>query len=362
MSGPKTHPWIEELGIYAAGKAKAKGVAKPVKLSANESALGPSPMAMDAYKNEATKLYRYPDPNYGDLRMALAQKYDIDASRIVCGVGSDDLLKIACRAYLKPGDEAIFVAHSFLMYPIAIKSVGATSIEVADTNYTTDVDNILAAVNDKTKLIFIANPNNPTGTYISKQEIERLWSNIPDHILLVLDAAYAEFMDQDDYSSGIELVERSNNVFVTRTFSKLYGLAALRLGWGYAPENVAQVLDKCRDPFNVPSCSQAAGVAALQDTSFEKKVLLHTKTSREWLSTELNNLGLTVVPSVTNFILFKFEDETKSAAAANDYLTKHGYILRYYSGQGLGSFLRLTIGTELENKEVIRLLAEFLER
>lgn len=362
MSGPKTHTWIDELGVYAAGKAKAKGTENPVKLSANESALGPSPMAMEAFKKEAPNLFRYPDPSYVKLREALAQKYNIDASRIVCGVGSDELLKIACRAYLKPGDEAIFVAHSFSMYPIAIKSVGATAIEVADHNYTADVDKILGAVTDKTKLIFIANPNNPTGTYLSKEEIERLWKNIPDHILLVLDAAYAEFMDQNDYSAGLELVERSTNVFVTRTFSKLYGLAALRLGWGYAPENVAQVLDKCRDPFNVPSCSQAAGVAALQDAEFEQKVISHTTKWREWLSGEITAMGLSVVPSVTNFILFKFEDENKSAAAANDYLTKHGYILRYYSGQGLGSFLRLTIGTEQENREVIRLLKEFLEQ
>lgn len=362
MSGPKTHAWIEELGTYTAGKAKVKGRANPVKLSANESALGPSPMAMEAFKNEAPNLFRYPDPAYSELRNALAQKYNIDASRIVCGVGSDELLKLACHVYLKPGDEAIFVAHSFSMYPIAIKSVGAKGIEVADTNYTADVDNILAAVTDKTRLIFVANPNNPTGTYISKEEVERLWKNIPDHILLVLDAAYAEFLDQDDYNSGIELVERSNNVLVTRTFSKLYGLAALRLGWGYAPENVAHVLDKYRDPFNVPSCSQAAGVAALRDTDFEQKNISHTKTWREWLSQELTELGLTVIPSVTNFILFKFEDEIKTAEAANNYLITHGYILRYYSGQGLNNFLRLTIGTEQENKEVIRLIREFLEQ
>lgn len=362
MNGPKTHSWIEELGIYAAGKSKVEGTLKPVKLSANECALGPSPMAMEAYTREAPNLYRYPDPSYTELRAALAKKYNIDANRIVCGVGSDELLRIACKAYLKPGDEAIFVAHSFSMYPIAIQSVGAKAIEVADVNYTASVDNILAAINDKTKLIFIANPNNPTGTYLPRDEVERLWKNVPDHVLLVLDSAYAEFMEEADYSAGIELVDRSTNVFMTRTFSKLYGLAALRLGWGYAPEKIAQTLDKCRDPFNIPSCTQAAGVAALKDTEFEKKVITHTTKWRKWLSSELTSLGLTVIPSVTNFILFRFDNTAKSASAANDYLTQHGYILRYYSGQGLGNFLRLTLGTEKENKEVIRLLREFLEK
>ncbi len=361
MSGPKTHPWIEKLGVYSAGKSKAAGTAKPVKLSANESALGPSPLAMDAYRNEAPNLFRYPDPVYADLRAALADKYDLEASRIVCGVGSDELLKTACRAYLGPGDEALFVAHSFSMYPIAIKSVGAAAIEVPDVDYKADVDKILTAVTERTKLIFIANPNNPTGTYISRRDVKRLIENISSNILLVYDAAYAEFMDQDDYTDGIELVEHHENVFVTRTFSKLYGLAALRLGWGYAPKNVAETLDKCRDPFNVPSSAQAAGVAALKDTEFEQKVISHTAQWRDWLSTELSSLGLTVIPSVTNFILFRFDDENKSAASANEFLTKRGYILRYYSGQGLDKFLRLTIGTADENEEVIKLLKEFLE-
>ncbi len=361
MSGPKTHSWIEGLNVYTAGKAKTKGIAKAVKLSANECALGPSPMAVKAYTDAASNLHRYPDPAYSDLRAALGEKYNIEPDQIVCGVGSDELLRLACHAYLKPGDEAIFPAHSFSMYPIAIKSVGAKPVEVDDVNYRADVDNILNAVNDRTRIIFVANPNNPTGTYIPSSEIERLWENIPDHILLIVDAAYAEFMNRDDYDAGIDLVKKSNNVLMTRTFSKLYGLASLRLGWGYACREIAQTIDKIRDPFNVPSSAQIAGVAALKDTDFQEKVLDHTTKWREWLESELNKLGLKVIPSSTNFILFKFEDPAKPALDANNFLTKHGYILRYYSDQGLGNFLRLTIGTENENREVITLLKKFLE-
>lgn len=362
MSGPKTHSWIDDLDIYAAGKSKAGSVKKPIKLSANESALGPSPLAMEAYVKAAADLHRYPDPAYVDLRSVLAEKHKIEADQIVCGVGSDEILKLACRAYLSPGDEAIYVAHSFSMYPIAIRSVGGQPIEVEDVNFTANIDNILNAVTEKTRIIFIANPNNPTGTYLKSEEIERLWQKIPDHILLILDAAYAEFVDDIDYNAGINLVNRSENVLMTRTFSKLYGLAALRLGWGYACKEIAQTLDKIRDPFNVPSSAQIAGIAAAKDIDFERKAIEHTKKWRCWLSGELTALGLKPVSSATNFILFEFPDKSKTASSANDFLTNHGYILRYYSGQGLENFLRLTIGTDNENREVIRLLKEFLEK
>lgn len=361
MTGPKTHSWIEKLDVYVTGKSKAKNDKQPVKLSANESALGPSPKAMVAYKNAAEELHRYPDPSYQELRMALAKKHEIDQDRIVCGVGSDEILKLACRAYLKPGDEAIFVAHSFSMYPIAVTSVGGVPIEVEDVNYTANVDKILDAVNEKTKIIFIANPNNPTGTYIPNSEIERLWQNIPDNILLVLDAAYAEFINETDYDAGIKLVEKSHNVIMTRTFSKLYGLAALRLGWGYACKEISETLDKIRDPFNVPSSAQIAGKEALNDTSFEKLAFDHNKKWRNWLMSELSSLGFNVLPSQTNFILFESQDDLKTAKAANEFLLQHGYILRYYKSQGLEKFLRLTVGTEAENKEVINLLKEFME-
>ena len=360
MNGPKAHDWINELDVYISGKSETIHAAKSIKLSANESALGPSPMAMAAYVNEAQKLHRYPDPAYNKLRQTIAERYALDMKRIICGVGSDEILKLACRAYLKPDDEALYVAHSFSMYPIAIKSVGGVAIEVADHNYTANIDAILASISDKTRIIFLANPNNPTGTYLPKAEIDRLWMNIPDNVLLVLDAAYAEFVDQKDYEAGIELVERSKNVLMTRTFSKLYGIAALRLGWGYTCEEISQILDKVRDPFNIPSSAQVAGVAALKDTEFEEMALAYNNKWRTWLTEQITTLGLTVVPSQTNFILIKFEDRDKSAAAANDYLLSHGYILRYYSSGGLEDCLRLTVGLEGENKEVVKLLKAFL--
>ncbi|MBT5187293.1 MAG: aminotransferase class I/II-fold pyridoxal phosphate-dependent enzyme, partial [Kordiimonadaceae bacterium] len=290
-----------------------------------------------------------------------ALKYDIDPGRIVCGVGSDEILKLACRAYINPGDEVIYVSHSFSMYPIATKSVGGVPIEVADVNYTANVDNILNAITDKTRIIFLANPNNPTGTYIPISEVERLWKNVPNNILLVLDAAYAEFVEQDDYDAGIDLVERSTNILMTRTFSKLYGLAALRLGWGYACKEIADTLDKVRDPFNVPSSAQVAGVAALNDDQFEKKAIAFNNKWLKWLSSELSKLGLEAIPSVTNFILIKFKCDIKTACAANDYLLNHGYILRYYSGEDLDDCLRLTVGTEQQNQQVIALFKEFME-
>ncbi len=360
MNGPKAHDWINELDVYISGKSETAQAAKSIKLSANESAMGPSPMAMAAYVNEAHKLHRYPDPAYNVLRQTIASRYAIDMKRIICGVGSDEILKLACRAYLNPGDEALYMAHSFSMYPIAIKSVGGVAIEVADSDYTANVDNILAAISDKTRIIFLANPNNPTGTYLPKAEIERLWMHIPDNVLLILDAAYAEYVDQDDYEAGIELVERSKNVLMTRTFSKLYGIAALRLGWGYACKEISQTLDKVRDPFNVPSSAQVAGVAALKDTEFEEMALTYNKKWRAWLTENLTILGLTVIPSQTNFILIKFEGDNKSAAAANDYLLRHGYILRYYNSGELENCLRLTVGRDDENKEVVKLLKAFL--
>jgi len=361
MSGPKTHSWIKDLNVYSVGKSTTEYAENPVKLSANESPLGASPMAMEAYSDAAEELHRYPDPTYNDLRSALAHKYNIDPGRIVCGVGSDEILKLACRAYLSPGDEVIYVAHSFSMYPIATKSVGGVPIEVADVNYTANVDNILAVITDKTRIIFLANPNNPTGTYIPISEVERLWDNVPNNILLVLDAAYAEFVDKPDYDAGIDLVERSTNVLMTRTFSKLYGLAALRLGWGYACKEIAQTLDKVRDPFNVPSSAQVAGVGALKDKEFEKTAIAYNKKWLKWLSSELSDLGLVIIPSETNFILIKFKEGNIKASAANDYLLKNGYILRYYSGEDLDDCLRLTVGTEPQNQQVIALFKEFME-
>ncbi|MBL4612197.1 MAG: histidinol-phosphate transaminase [Emcibacter sp.] len=363
MSGLKPRPWINKLDVYVGGKSQTDGVDVSVKLSSNESALGASPKAVEAYLDEAETLHRYPDASHHDLREALAEKHDIEAEQIVCGIGSDEILKLACRAYLAPGDEVIFPKHSFMMYPIVTTGFGGLSVEVDDTDYTANVDNILAALTDRTRIIFLANPNNPTGTYLPSAEVDRLWQNIPENVLLVLDSAYADFVENDDYQAGIELVKKSRNVLMTRTFSKLYGLAALRLGWGYACPEVASILNRIRDPFNIPSVTLVAGVAAVKDVDFENKARGHNIKWLDYLRTELTAMELAPIPSVANFILIRFPDtKVKTAEAANDFLLKRGYILRWLPGQGLGDCLRLTIGTEAQNQTVIGLLKEFMEQ
>ena len=361
MSGLVPRPWIESLEVYEGGKSKTDGVAKAVKLSSNESALGPSPKAMEAYAAAVHTLHRYPDASYATLKQTIADKYDLAAKRIVCGIGSDEILKLACRAYVAPGDEVIYSRYGFMMYPIATKSVGGVPVEAEDKNYTADVDKILASVTDKTRLVFLANPNNPTGTYIPVSEVERLHRELPDNVLLVLDAAYAEFVAAADYEAGIALASSAPNVLMTRTFSKLYGLAALRLGWGYASAEVAANLDRLRDPFNVPTPTELAGTAALQDLAFEQQAVAHNSHWLGWLSAEISALGLHVVPSVTNFILIRFPGGAKSAEAANEFLLKKGYILRWLPGQGLGDCLRLTVGVEEDNRAVVTLLKEFMD-
>ncbi len=363
MNGLIPRPWINKLDVYEGGKSQAKDIAEPIKLSSNESALGPSPKAVAAYIAEADKLHRYPDAVYHDLRVALSERHNINPEQIICGVGSDEILKLACRAYLAPGDEVIYSKHSFMMYPIATTSFGGIPVEVDDTDYTANVENILAAITERTRIIFLANPNNPTGTYISAEQVDYLWQNIPDNILLVLDCAYAEFVSEDDYQAGIELVQKSTNVLMTRTFSKLYGLAALRLGWGYTCPEVASILDRIRDPFNVPAPTQVAGVAAIKDVQFEEKAFTHNAQELAYLRAELKAIGLEPLPSVANFILIRFpEQKHKSASAANDFLLEHGYILRWLPKHDLDDCLRLTVGTRGQNKAVIGLLKEFLEQ
>ncbi|MAU40844.1 MAG: histidinol-phosphate transaminase [Kordiimonas sp.] len=361
MQGPTPRPWIDTLGIYQGGKSKIAGIDRAIKLSSNESALGPSPKAMAAYREEATQLHRYPDPIYHDLRAALAQKYDLDPGRIVCGLGSDEILKNLCRAYAAPSDEVIYSRYGFMMYPIAAQAVGAVPVEADDDNFVAHVDSLLAAVTDKTRIVFLANPNNPTGTYLSAQELDRLHAGLPTNVILVIDSAYAEYVNFDDYDAGLELVAKAPNVVMTRTFSKLYGLGSLRIGWGYAQSEIAAVLDKIRDPFNVSGPAQKAAIAALQDHEFEEKALAHNSYWRRWLSDELTALGLTVIPSAANFVLVRFADTTISAEQANNYLMQKGYILRWLPGQGLADCLRMTVGLQEENEAVIGHLKELMQ-
>jgi histidinol-phosphate aminotransferase len=354
---------VLEISAYVPGKSSAPGVAKIFKLSSNESPLGPSPRAVAAYQSVGTHLEDYPDGSASDLRDAIGRAYGLDPDRIVCGSGSDDLLNLIARAYLHDGDEAIHTTHGFLVYPIATLGTGATPVVAPEKNYTADVDAILAKVTPKTKIVFLANPNNPTGTSLSFDEVKRLHRGLPAHVLLVLDAAYAEYVQRNDYESGIELVATSENVVMCRTFSKIFGLAALRLGWLFGPAHVVDALNRIRGPFNVTAPAIAAGIAAIEDAEHLARSREHNTRWLAWLTEEIGKLGLKVTPSVANFVLIHFpETKGHTAKEANAFLTSRGLILRQVGAYKLPNALRMSVGTEEANRLVVTSLKEFLAK
>lgn len=363
MASQKPQPCagILDIAAYVPGKSGAKGSGRVFKLSSNETPLGPSPAAREAFEAAAGTLELYPDGSATALRDAIAAHYGLSPDRIVCGSGSDEILSLLSQAYIGEGDEAIFTRHGFLVYEIAIRTNGGTPIVVEENERRADADAILAAVTARTKVVFLANPNNPTGTYMPHDEVRRLHAGLPGHVLLVLDAAYAEYVRKNDYESGIELVATSDNVVMTRTFSKIYGLAALRLGWAYCPPEVADVLHRIRGPFNVNAPAIAAGVAAIGDDAFTEQAVSHNDTWLAWLTERLGKLGLRITPSVGNFILVDFDGKDgKSAAEADTFLSERGLILRRLDNYHLSNCLRLTVGTEEANRAVIDALAEYL--
>jgi histidinol-phosphate aminotransferase len=358
---PTPRAGVMAIHAYVPGKSSAPGVAKVYKLSSNETPLGPSPHAIEAYRGVAGHLEDYPDGAATALREAIGRAFGLDPTRIVCGFGSDDLLTLLARAYLADGDEAIHTTHGFLVYPIATLATGAKPVVAAERNYTADVDAILAAVTERTRIVFLANPNNPTGTYLPFDEVKRLHRGLPPRVLLVLDAAYAEYVRRNDYEAGIELVATSDNVVMTRTFSKIHGLAALRLGWMYGPDHVVDAVNRIRGPFNVNTAASAAGIAAIRDTGHVERSVAHNETWLAWLTAEIRKLGLTVTPSAANFILIHFPDtKGKTAADADKALTARGLILRQVGSYGLPHALRMSVGTEEANRLVVATLAEFM--
>lgn len=357
---PAARPGILDIAPYVPGRSGAKG-AKVFKLSSNESPLGASPAAIEAFRAEAGRLALYPDGSATALRQAIAGRYGLKAENIVCGAGSDELLQLLAHAYLGAGDEAIYSQYGFLVYPIAIQANGATAVVAPERNETADVNAMLALVSPRTKMVFLANPNNPTGTYLPFSEVKRLHAGLPRHVLLVLDAAYAEYVRRNDYEAGIELVATFDNVVMTRTFSKIYGLAALRLGWAYCPAHVADVLNRIRGPFNVSAPAIASGVAAMHDQAFVEKAVAHNDVWLPWLTEELGKLGLKVTPSVGNFLLVHFPGaKAKSAAAADEFLASRGLVLRRMEAYGLAGTLRLTVGSAEANHAVVAALKDFL--
>ena len=360
-SGPVPRPGIMDIAAYVPGKSGAKG-AKVHKLSSNESPIGASPKAIAAFGTAASKLELYPDGSATLLREAIASRYGLKADNIVCGAGSDELLQLLAHAYLGPGDEAIYSQYGFLVYPIAIQSNGATPVVALEKDYLADVDAMLACVTSRTRMVFLANPNNPTGRYLPFSEVKRLHAGLPRNVLLVLDAAYAEYVKRNDYEAGVEMVSTFDNVVMTRTFSKIFGLAALRLGWAYCPEAVADVLNRIRGPFNVSAPAIAAGAAAMLDEEFVERAVAHNETWLPWLTAELQSLGLGVTPSVGNFLLIHFPEKSKhTAQQADALLQENGFVLRRMESYGLPQALRLSVGTEEANRSLIECLKALLK-
>lgn len=362
MTSPTPRPGVLSIEPYVGGKSGLAGQTKIIKLSSNEGALGPSPKAMEAYRKAAESLHRYPDGGATELRAALAKRFGLDAERIVCGSGSDELIALLVKSYVGPGDEVLYSQYGFIMYPIATYAAGGTPVTAPETGFRTDVEALIAKANARTKICFVANPNNPTGSFIAAAEMKRLRDGLPPHVLLVIDAAYAEYVVRNDYSAGAELVDQYDNVVMMRTFSKIFAMGGMRLGWAYCPAPVADVLNRVRGPFNVSAPAQAAGVAALQDLAFTDASRAHNDIWLPWFSNALTKLGLKVLPSVGNFVLVEFPANSgKSAAAANAHLNARGIIPRAVANYGLPNHIRFTIGTEAEMREVVAALAEFMK-
>ena len=363
MNAPVPKDWVMAIAPYVPGRSTADDGRKLVKLSANENPLGTSPHARAAFEAARGVLDRYPDPGAAQLREAIAAKYALDPARVIYGTGSDDVLHLAAGAFAGPGDEVIFVHFGFAVYEIAARRVGATPVVAPDRDYATDVDAILACVTDRTRIVFLANPNNPTGTFTPRSEIARLHAALPKSVLLVIDQAYAEYIDAEDDDAGLALAMAEANVLITRTFSKIYGLAAERIGWGYGPAAVIDAMHRIRLPFNITTAGQHAAMAALTDDDFVNGARTHNAAWRAWLAEEiasLGNHGLRVIPSKANFLLVLFEGAV-SAEAAYQGLMDRGYIVRWLPGQGLPHGLRMTIGTEAETRGLAAALRDIIE-
>ena len=353
---PKPQPGIMDISLYQGGKATISGVSDVVKLSSNENPFGPSPRASDAVRQSAGQLNVYPSTDHQELRQSIGDVHGMEPDRIICGVGSDEIISLLCYAYAGPGDEVLHTEHGFAMYKISALAAGATPVSVAEDNRVTDVDALVDGVTENTKLIFIANPNNPTGTMISPDEIARLADAIPSNVLLVLDGAYAEYVD--DFDAGLEIINARENVFMTRTFSKIYGLGGLRIGWGYGPVEIVNVLNRLRGPFNLSNTALIAAEAAMRDQNYMKKCQRENKRLRRYLTDELRALGIGVDDSECNFILARFRN-TEEAVLVDSALQQKGLIVRQVGGYGLPDCLRITVGNEQACNRVVNVLKEF---
>jgi histidinol-phosphate aminotransferase len=358
---PKPNPWLLDLAPYVPGESKIAGVDKVIRLASNECAFGISPKAQQALVDHAAGNFRYPDGDCTVLRERIGAKHGLNPKNIVCGCGSDELILLLIRAFASVGDEVLVSAHGFAMFPIYARGVGATVVVAPERNITVDVDALLARVTPKTRVVCVANPNNPTGTYIPVSEVKRLHAALPQDVLLLLDSAYAEYIDAPDWTDGHEFVDANQNVVMLRTFSKIYGLGGMRIGWFYGPDHVVDVVNRLKSPFGVTTASQIAAVAALDDDAFIALNQAHNKRWRRWTSETLRQLGLTVPDGAGNFVLVRFPGSGgHDAASADAYLKSQGIIVRRMAGYGLPDALRITIGTEDEMHAVVDALRTFM--
>lgn len=349
-------PGIMDIALYEGGASHVEGVSNVVKLSSNENPFGPSDAAMEAYRRTAHSMHRYPSTDHADLRAAIGDVHGVDPARVICGNGSDEIIAFLCQCFAGPGTEVIYTEHGFAMYKISALANGATPVEVKERDRVTDVDAILASVTENTRLVFIANPNNPTGTMIGEAEVTRLADGLPDHVLLVLDGAYAEYVE--GFDGGATLVDERENVFMTRTFSKIYGLGGLRIGWGYGPKHVIDVLNRVRGPFNVSVGALAAAEAAVRDLAFTEKCRTENARLRAWLADALAEHGVSSDHSMANFILARFSSE-EEASACDEFLKKQGLIVRKVGGYNLPHCLRITVGDEPSCRQVAHAIGRF---
>lgn len=356
---PRANRWLDELVAYKPGAHGRADQANVVRLSSNECPQGPNPKAIEAARASITTMHRYADGAARALREAIAGKYDLDPDRIVCGTGSDEILQLCPVAFCAPGDEVIHSQYGFMVYPISARRVGAVPIAVPEQDFKADVDAMLAAVTGKTRIVYIANPNNPTGTRIADAEIARLHAGLPSDVLLVLDGAYAEYIDDPGYDAGLPLARTQPNVLMTRTFSKLYGLAGERIGWSYGPQGVMDALNKIRGPFNVSTAGQAAAIASIQDDAWAAHVRAENAVWRSLLFDALQALGLGPIPSEANFILTRFASND-AAARTVEALSDRGIYVRHLPNMGLADCVRFSVGTQAETKTLIAALTEIV--
>ena len=361
MARPVPKTGILDIPPYVGGKAKAEGFAEPLKLSSNENALGCSPRAQAAFEASAHKLNLYPDGKASGLRAAVAAEFGLEPERLIFGCGSDEIFTLLAQTYCEPGDNIVQGEYGFLAYRIAGRAAQAEVRFAKEPGVRMDVDQMLAEVDDRTRVVFLANPANPTGAWLAASEIERLHAGLPGQCILVLDGAYAEFADDPNYADGIALAQRSENIVVTRTFSKIHGLAALRVGWGYAPLAMIDAMERIRAPFNVNLPAQEAAIFAISDHEFIEKSRALVLQWRPWLTQQLGGIGLDVSPSQGNFVLARFSDAPgKTAAEGEAFLASRGILVRGLSGYGLPGYLRITVGLEAQNRAVVDALADFM--